>query len=124
MTTADTTTAGRTFIVTADAQRPASMDGRCFYCRSEIGDAHDPTCVLLVRSIRIRMTVEYEIDVPASWDAEMIEFHRNAGTWCANNAIDELRDRFEPDDIESPCMCGAATFAYAGGDGPVRLRER
>lgn len=110
------------YIVTAAAQRPANMNGRCFYCHRAIGDTHDLTCVLIVRRVRVRMTVEYEVEVPASWDAEAIEFHRNDGSWCANNAISELDAIFGAEDAE--CMCGAARFAYVGEAAPARLRER
>ena len=50
--------------VTAAAQRPARMDGTCFYCRQAIGEAHKPDCVLIVKKVRVRMTVEYDIEVP------------------------------------------------------------
>lgn len=111
------------FTVTDAAQRPARPDGRCFYCHAAVGATHEPSCVLIVRRVRIRMTVEYEADdVPACWTAEDIESYRNDGAWCANNALDELRALFGDD--RGPCMCESARFAYVGEAGPPRLTER
>ena len=95
------------FIVTKKAQRPAKMDGRCFYCNELIGSNHKLDCVLVQKKVKIKMTVEYEVDVPSSWNKENIEFHRNEGTWCSNNAIDELETAFE-----KTCMCGTTKFKY------------
>lgn len=109
------------FIVTPDAERPAGTAGRCFYCQREVGAKHDPACVLIKRRVRIRMTVEYEVDVPACWTDEDIEFHRNDGTWCANNALTELDALFGSED--GPCLCVAAKFAYVAEAGLPRLEE-
>lgn len=96
------------FIVTPDAQRPASMNGKCFYCGQPIGEKHKSNCVLVKKKVRVRMTVEYEIDVPASWDKEKIEFHRNNGSWCSSNAIDELQSIADSGD----CLCGRMEYEY------------
>lgn len=98
------------FIVTEKAQRPANMNGACFYCHQKIGLEHTHACVLIKKKVKVRMTVEYEIDVPASWSKESIEFSRNESSWCANNAIDELENVF--DKCESACMCASAKFEY------------
>lgn len=54
----------------------------------------------------VRMTVEYEIDVPANYDKRMVEFHRNEGTWCSNHAIEELRALAGA----GGCLCGQMKF--------------
>lgn len=107
------------FVVTEKAMRPASDKRRCFYCQQEIGAEHKDDCVLINRKVRIRMTVEYDIEVPAHWDANQIEFHRNEGSWCADNALKELEDAFG----ENGCMCGAAKFEFVGETDGVKYLD-
>lgn len=96
------------FIVTGKAQRPANMNGKCFYCNQEIGSTHKDDCGLINKKAIIRVNIEYEIEVPASWNKEDVEFHRNEGSWCANNVITELEELFKGE--EKSCMCECATF--------------
>lgn len=70
--------------------RPAGRDDECFYCQRPVGELHDLGCVLRLRRVVVRMTVEFPVEVPDSWTAEDIEFHRNEGTWCATNVLPEL----------------------------------
>lgn len=134
-----------TFIVTEKAMRPASTRRKCFYCHSDIGAVHDSTCVLVRRRVRVRLAVPgyeplvYSIVVPASWTVKDIEFHRNESSWCANNAIRELKS-IDPEFSESlylkyardrdpnaDCLCSDANFEYvedvAGPDGEPYLDE-
>ena len=71
--------------------RPASDDIACFYCKQPVGGEHKDDCVLLERKVRVMMFVDYEITVPNSWTPQMIESHRNDGSWCSSNAIGELQ---------------------------------
>lgn len=109
------------FIVTERAMRPASAKRECFYCRVPVGGTHKPTCVLIDKKVKVRLTVDYEVAVPARWDAAAIEFQRNAGSWCANNALQELAQLFGQEG--GPCMCNAAMFTYLGGDSAPYLNE-
>ena len=106
------------FIVTEKAQRPADMNGHCFYCQQPIGSAHEDDCVLVKKRVKVRMTVEYEVEVPARWDKEQIEFHRNEGSWCSDNALAELEE-LEGDG----CLCPITEFEYLGGDSEPFLGE-
>lgn len=108
------------FIVTEKAIRPARPNGACFYCHQAVGQRHESDCVLVSKKVKIRMTVEYTVQEPASWDAHQIEFHRNEGSWCASNAIDELT-RFEEE--KGDCLCSYATFKYIEDVGEPYLKE-
>ena len=108
----------RVFRVTDKAMRPASSERRCFYCQEPVGGTHKNDCVLVKRRVTIRMVVEYDVTVPAAWDADQIECHRNEGSWCADNAIQELEEAFR-----GSCMCSAATFAYVKEAGEPFLDE-
>jgi hypothetical protein len=109
------------FIVTEKAQRPANMNGCCFYCGQPIGTEHKGDCVLINKKVNVRLTVEYEIEVPAHWGQDQIEFHRNEGSWCSSNAISELESAFG--DESEHCMCNAAEFEYLGSDTEPFLDE-
>jgi len=96
------------FTVTEAAMRPASSERSCFYCHRPIGESHADDCVLVIKRVVVRAVIEYEVSVPASWDAEQIEFHRNDGSWCANNMIGELEALSERDG----CVCSAVGFEW------------
>lgn len=96
------------FIVTEKAMRPASDKRQCFYCQQRIGELHKPTCVLVCKKVRVRMIVEYEVEVPNCWDKDLVEFHRNDSSWCADNAISELSAMSS----ETSCICCSTRFEY------------
>ena len=110
------------FAVTEKAMRPASDKRQCFYCRQLIGGNHKHDCILINKKVKVRLTVEYEVEVPNYWGKENIEFHRNDGVWCSDNAISELDKFFAGDD--APCMCSASEFEYLGGDTVPFLNEQ
>lgn len=97
------------FFVTPAAQRPGSappFDGRCFYCRQPIGELHKRTCELVHKRVKVRCTIEYEVEVPSFWDQTQIEFHRNDGSWCADNLLRELEQVAEA----GGCLCDITRF--------------
>lgn len=105
--------------VTILATRPASSKQECFYCLEPIGGNHKSSCLLIKKKVKIRMTVEYEVEVPSDWDKNLIEFHRNDGSWCANNAIKELSKISE----DCGCICHITHFEYLGDTGKSFLQE-
>lgn len=107
--------------VTEKSMRPASGKRRCFYCHEPIGGQHRPDCVLVKKRVRIRMTVEYDVEVPNHWDKHKIEFHRNDGSWCADNAITELEAVAAT--AREGCLCGCTHFEYLGHDSEPFLSE-
>jgi len=111
------------FIVSKQAMRPASDEEECFYCNIAIGGHHKDTCVLVSKKVKVKLTVEYEVEVPSFWNKDNIEFHRNESSWCADNAMDELIEVFDIDNEES-CMCGHLNFEYVGGDTEPYLDEK
>lgn len=92
--------------VTADDEgiRPAGRPDACFYCGRKVGNYHAVECVILKRKCRVRLTVEYEVEVPQTWDATQVAFHRNGSSWCAGNAIEELQK------LDDGCLCQHAEF--------------
>ena len=106
-------------IVTSKAMRPASAKEQCFYCQQPIGQPHKDDCVMIVKRVKVRMVVEYEVEVPAYWSGEQIEFHRNQGSWCADNAIEELEALSE----SQKCLCHHAHFQYIRDTSEPYLKE-
>lgn len=80
------------------------------------------------RTVRIRATVEYDLEVPEDWSKKDIEFHRNEGTYCADRIVEELMSQIGTDDLHyteegyRPCMCGTAHFEVL--DEPVLVPIR
>jgi hypothetical protein len=89
-------------------ERPARMDGACFYCHQPIGLNHSHDCVIPARSVVMRFSVELVMSVPAKELQGSMERRFNNGTWCADNFItmlEGLRDRTE-------CLCGYVRAEY------------
>jgi hypothetical protein len=87
-------------------ERPARMDGTCFYCREPIGGTHKPGCVCRTRSVVLEYRIQVCRGVPEDSPKSSVLFHQNEGTWCANNILDELRELVGDD--ENPtgrCLC-------------------
>lgn len=111
------------FLVTEAAMRPASQARQCFYCHQPIGGAHKVDCVLINQRYRVRLTVEYEIDRPASWDKSLLEFALNGSSWCASNLVDELAEYVERLEKDGLCLCADAEFEFVRREGEPFLDE-
>lgn len=85
-------------LVTAEhGPRPAGSPIECFHCGRQIGQTHKADCVQWTRQVRLRlttsagtatMTIEWDADVPHSWNEADILFRYNESTWCTSNAVD------------------------------------
>lgn len=73
-----------------DGIRPAGEPDECFYCHQKIGEEHKRDCVIVTKRVRVRYTIEVEIDVPHEWDPSMVLFSRNESRWCANNVTVDI----------------------------------
>ncbi len=92
-------------IVTADDVPPAGLPGECFWCYAKIGEPHKYECSTVTKPVEVAITITGVIDVPISWDADMVELHMNRPTNCINNQLDYIqRDAF--------CFCGLAEGKY------------
>jgi hypothetical protein len=89
-----------------DGIRTAGKPDQCLYCKSVIGQEHARDCVVVKKRVRIKVTITYEVDEPYSWTAEQIESHRNNGSWCGNNALQEIENYTE----QFGCLCEHAHF--------------
>ena len=94
-----------------DGIRPFGEPDRCFYCHQKIGEPHGRGCVTIVKRIKVRYTVEIEIDVPHSWDEAAILFLRNESSWCANNAVADI-EAFAAE--RGRCLCDVFTCEIVG----------
>jgi len=80
-------------LVDDDGIRPAGKPDECFYCQRKVGDTHKEDCVTVVQIVKYAVYVEgkqigtFICAEPFHWDESMSHFHKNEGTWCADNAI-------------------------------------
>jgi hypothetical protein len=99
-----------------DGIRPAGPPNECLYCRRTVGQPHGPECVIVEKRVKVRYLFEIDISVPHHWSKSNVEFHRNQGTWCADNAIAELQALTSQEDKNGvsfgPCLCGVFTYEY------------
>jgi len=96
---------GPKVLINDDGIRPAGKPDECFYCRQKIGANHNHDCVAVHKMVKVRAVIEYEVEVPASWDKESIEFQRNEGSWCSDNMINEI-------EALDGCLCNYTDFEY------------
>lgn len=85
-----------------DGIRPVGGPDKCTYCQQKVGEPHKHDCVILKKKVRLKYSFEVEVEMPYSWDESQILFNRNDGSWCADNALDELAKAKE----EIGCLCG------------------
>lgn len=100
-------------IVTNDDEglRPDWSPDQCIYCKARVGERHDFKCVTVERPVVVEITTQLTIMVPISWDKEQIEFHRNEGTWCADNMQHDLKHHIEH---QERCLCSVTKYKYIG----------
>jgi hypothetical protein len=88
--------------------------GECFFCKEAAGSPHTSDCMIPKKPIRLRVTLEFDTWEPAIWDDDMILFHRNESSWCADNFVAELSDAVASTD---ECFCKDARFEIVKLDG-------
>lgn len=120
-----------------DGIRPAGRPDECFYCSQTVGDEHARDCVIVTRPIVMDICVDlpertlrgtWALDVPHSWDEEMIRFRYGESTWCADNLLyesDHIRwvdieqndawSLLEKEREECLCVYWVAPLAIASG---------
>ena len=94
--------------------RPAGAPDACFYCGQRVGQPHGPECVCVTKRVKLRYTFEIEVDVPHAWGQHQIEFHRNEGSWCANNAISDIEAFSGFLESVGHCLCVCFRCEYVG----------
>ena len=109
----------------------SSDEDECFYCLQRIGTPHLQQCVIVTKRVELRVhallsdtqafTGLWQLDVPHSWDADMIEFHKNEGSWCASNILDQREVVWENDNAwtvlgeahrAEGCLCNVLVFRF------------
>lgn len=99
-------------IVTYGSVPPAATErDECFWCHCKVSFRHATDCPHVIRRAKVRMIVEYEVDVHGGGSPDApgrFEFQRNEGSWCSSNAIDELTAL----DASDGCLCPTVKFAF------------
>lgn len=103
-----------------DGLRPSGPPDECFYCHQKIGQPHGPECVVVTKTVKVRYTFEIEIEVPHHWDRGNIEFHRNEGSWCADNSITDLEEHLKRGLGDCLCPCFKCKYLQEADTTPRR----
>lgn len=93
------------WLVADEGIRPAGKPDRCFYCDIPQGQEHKSGCVIRNRTVVVRFHVDLVIPVPEDWDSDMVQFHYNDSSWCADNLATTLSETVERLDEQGGCMC-------------------
>lgn len=56
-----------------DGIRPAGRPDHCFFCQQAVGYPHLRSCVVVTKTVRFRITVDVDMDMPHGWTKEEIE---------------------------------------------------
>lgn len=86
-----------------DGIRPAGRPNECFYCGRRVGQSHRRECVIVKKTVELRVTARlgegekatalWQIDEPHSWDGTKIVKRYNKSSWCKSNFLGvHLRD--------------------------------
>lgn len=89
--------------------RPAGKSDECFYCHNKLGEDHKKDCVCRRKTVVMEYTFKLVIEMPQSFTPYDIEFNRNDGSWCASNAIEELKEM-----TKDGCLCNVFKAKYLG----------
>ena len=81
-------------------KEPEKAETHCFYCRQAVPN-HSAECTVPQRTVVVEMTIQYVISVPANWDKDTIEFHRNDSSFCSSNDIKQIHE----ESTRFPNMC-------------------
>ena len=92
-------------IVTQNDVPPRGKPGECFWCHAKMGELHKYECSTITKPVEVAITITGVIDVPISWDAEMVELHMNRKGNCINNQLDYIQR-------DSMCFCGLYEAKY------------
>lgn len=97
-----------TFFVRKEDERPARMDGTCFYCRKKIGTKHKAGCVIRSRTVVLNFSVIMIEEVPVDWTPKQIEDSYNEGGWCGTNLVERLENLRE----KHGCLCNRVSVDF------------
>lgn len=109
----------QTYLVPSDCvvkpadSRPVGPPGKCTYCLQPMGAQHKEDCVIREKTVRVRMTVEFDHLTVESWRQTDIEFHMNESSSCADNLIREVWAERK----KTGCLCAIAYCEVIGGEG-------
>jgi hypothetical protein len=119
--------------------RPAGAPDRCFYCDAQVGQFHGLECPMIEKKVAYDVLADgikigtWSRNEPYCWDDNRCEFHKNEGTWCADNALDviewldhdkalEVRKKIDAL-ADDECACDLLVFRVSGiiDPGPFRV---
>lgn len=94
-------------IVTEDHSRGRQRGDRCFYCPAPIGQKHHDECVVPDKRVRLRVELEFDVLMPATFTNDDITFNPLGSSSCFDNIL--LKHVVhDPDELPfTSCSCSA-----------------
>jgi hypothetical protein len=71
----------------------------------------------------VRETFELMVSVPADWDGDMVNFHRNESSWCSSNVAAEIEEQQEEGRC-NVCVQHTSEFLREATPHDIELRGR
>lgn len=99
--------------VTVEHVAPAGKPDECFWCNEKIGQQHRFECVTRRKTVRVRLSVEFDHDTVESWGQAEIEFHLNESSSCMDNLIREVWAERK----KNGCLCRIGYAEVVDGEG-------
>lgn len=99
-----------TNIVGPGVDHPNRSDGTCYFCSSPSGQPHSGNCIVMSKTVVVKVELEVVIEAPRHWGKDDIEFDRNLGTWCSDNLLRDLGRWSDMEDDERQC-CSCDTMS-------------
>lgn len=76
----------------------------CFYCHKVVAEGHTEECVILQKTVVVRVSFDMVQSVPRHWDNDLIEQHRGGQlSYCMSNLFHFLR--WENEHFLKVCLC-------------------
>ena len=63
------------------------------------------------KTVPVKWTIMFPMDVPAHWNKEQIEFHFNESSWCMGNFLDKLNEYAKQ---HEGCICNICEAEVIG----------
>ena len=61
----------------------------------------------MTQTFKVKLTVEYEVERPDDYDADLLDFQLNEGSWCGDNALRDIEEYLEKTE---QCLCNIGEF--------------
>jgi len=55
----------------------------------------------------VNFSIDLVVDLPSSWDKDLVNFHFNESSWCSDNFVDLLQEEIDRLALDGGCLCSS-----------------